>query len=78
MIRLEKHCNILPCPHHYLFHAPGVPGNEATHIIHLQYTHIYTYKQEQATIGDIKIMFQGLLVGDTSMYGFVTFPLTAT
>ena len=35
MVGLKQHCNIPPCPHHYLFHAPGVPGNETTHIIHL-------------------------------------------
>ena len=35
MVGLKQHCNIPPSPHHYLFHAPRVPGNETTHIIHL-------------------------------------------
>ena len=35
MVRLEQHCNIPPCPHHYLLHPPGVLGNKTAHIIHL-------------------------------------------
>ena len=35
MVGLKQHCNIPPCPHHYLLHAPRVLGNQTTHIIHL-------------------------------------------
>ena len=35
MVGLEQHCNIPPCPHHYLLHPPGVLGNKTAHIIHL-------------------------------------------
>ena len=35
MVGLEEHCNIPPCPHHYLLHAPRMSGDEAAHIIHL-------------------------------------------
>ena len=35
MVGLKQHCNISPCPHHYLLHTPGVLGNETAHIIHL-------------------------------------------
>ncbi len=35
MVGLEHHCNIPPCPHHYLLHAPRVLGNKTAHIINL-------------------------------------------
>ena len=35
MVGLEQHCNIPPCPHHYLFHTPRVLSNKTTHIVHL-------------------------------------------
>ena len=35
MVGFEQYCNIPPCPHHYLLHAPRVFGDETAHIIHL-------------------------------------------
>ena len=35
MVGLKQHCNVSPCPHHYLLHTPRVLGNETANIIHL-------------------------------------------